>query len=230
MRVSLIMPIIVLPLRLIGILPVQKTTKSIYKIITALCCSVGLSLSVQAQQDPIFNDAPAAPRGWQPLVRALDALTPKVDTSLALTPKDITDRITALLNNGQNQDALSAIQKRLEQREANAEIGVDVQLLFLQGRAYSQLGQHEKAVESYRQLTVFYPELPEPWNNLATEYMRQHKLDLAKEALDMALLANPQFQLALQNQGELLLMLAHESFKNAGNTQRSKDTEYILQQ
>lgn len=186
-------------------------------------------LPAQAQStDTIFNDVPEAPRGWKPLIRALDALTPKVDTSVPMTPKDVTDRITLLLNNNQSQEALEAINKRLAQREANAEIGVDVQLIFLQGRAYSQLEQHEKAIESYKQLTVFYPELPEPWNNLATEYMRQDKLELAKEALDMALLANPNYQLALQNQGELQLMLAHKSFQQAGNTERSKDTQYIL--
>src|SRR5699024_1367542 len=105
-----------------------------------------------------------------------------------------------------------------------------VQLLFLQGRAYSQAGQHNEAIESYRQLTIFYPELPEPWNNLATEYMRQNKLDLAQEALDMALTANPNYALALQNKGELQLMMAHESFNRAGNTERTQDTEYLMQQ
>lgn len=201
---------------------------------TSFCAVLGLSLNVplvaHAQSTgAIFNDAPATPRGWQPLVRALDALTPSVDTSVPLTPQDITNRITALLNQGQNEQALQAIEKRLAQREASGEIGVDVQLLFLQGRAYSQLGQHTKAIESYRQLTVFYPELPEPWNNLATEYMRQHQLELAQEALDMALLANPNYALALQNYGELQLMLAHQAFQKAGNAERSKDTQYILE-
>lgn len=179
---------------------------------------------------PVQAQTQTAPtRGWQPLMNVLDALTPKIDTSLALTPKDITDRITQMLNNGQNQEALEAIQKRLQEREDNAEINVDVQLLFLQGRAQSQLGLSNDAIESYRQLTIFYPELPEPWNNLAAEYMRQNKLGLAKEALNMALLANPNYNLALKNQGELQLMLAHESFKKAGDAQRSQDTQYILQ-
>lgn len=216
--------------------PVQKRIKFINQVVMLLCCTVGLvflnqtQAQTQLKNEPIFNDTPTSPRGWKPLTRVLDALTPKIDTSLALTPKEITDRITNMLNQGQNQEALDAIQKRLAQRENNAEIGVDVQLLFLQGRAQSQLGLHDDAMESYRQLTIFYPELPEPWNNLAAEYMRQNKLGLAKEALDMALLANPDYKLALQNQGELQLMLAHESFKKAGNTERSKETEYILQQ
>ena len=178
--------------------------------------------------DAIFSEPTTKTRGWQPLVRALDALTPKIDTSLALTPKNITDRIIHLLDNDQSTEALEAINKRLSQRENRAEIGIDVQLLFLQGRAYSQLGQHPKAIESYKQLTVFFPELPEPWNNLAAEYMRQNQLHLAKEALDMALLADPNYRLALQNQGELQLMLAHRSFDQAKNTGRSNDTLYLL--
>ena len=200
-----------------------------YSWVAYLGCIVWAVAPVQAQTEPpIFPEANPEVRGWKPLVRALDALTPNIDTSLALTPKEITDRIALLLDNGQNQEALEAIEKRLIQRENQAEIGVDVQLLFLQGRAYSQLGQHPQAIESYKQLTVFYPELPEPWNNLATEYMRLDQLDLAKEALDMALLADPNCALALQNQGELQLMLAHRSFEKAQNTDRSKDTYYLL--
>ena len=204
----------------------QKRTPPVYRFVTWLCFAAALLYLT-----PALTQVQTAPtRGWQPLINVLDALTPKVDTSLALTPKDITDRITQMLNNGQNQEAVDAIQKRLQEREANAEINVDVQLLFLQGRAQSQLGRHNEAIESYRQLTIFYPELPEPWNNLATEYMRQNKLELAQEALSMALLANPNYQLALKNQGELQLMLAHESFKQAGATDRSTETNYILSQ
>lgn len=204
-----------------------------HHILGSLVCCLGttsaLLMPAFAQSpEPIFPETRAEIRGWQPLVRALDALTPDVDTSLALTPKDVTDRIAALLDQGQNEAALEAINKRLQQRENNAEIGVDVQLLFLQGRAYSQLGQHPKAIESYKQLTIFYPELPEPWNNLAAEHMRLHQLDLAKEALDMALLANPNYRLALENQGELQLMLAHRSFEKAKNADRTKDTFYLL--
>lgn len=201
----------------------QKRTNRVYRFVTLLCVTVALGYLTPTQAETTPT------RGWQPLVKVLDALTPKIDTSLALTPKDITDRITQMLNNGQNQEALAAIQKRLQERENNAEINVDVQLLFLQGRAQSQLGLPNDAIESYRQLTIFYPELPEPWNNLATEYMRQNKLGLAAEALDMALLANPNYQLALKNQGELQLMLAHESFKKAGDAQRSQDTQYLLE-
>lgn len=193
-----------------------------------LGAGIGASHAEQNDNNAIFNDKPNTPRGWQPLVRALDALTPKVDTSIALTPKEITDRITQMLNNGENEAALDSINKRLQQRENNAEIGIDVQLLFLKARALSQLKEHDQAIEQYRMLTTFYPELPEPWNNLGAEYMRQNKLDLAQEALDMSLQAQPNYSLALQNLGELQLMKAHQYFELAGNKQRSEETSYIL--
>ncbi len=210
-------------------LPVLKRHPILCSLAAILGLASGFLMPASAQPaEPIFSEATPEIRGWQPLVRVLDALTPNVDTSLALTPKNVTDKIGQLLDSGQNEAALDAINKRLQQRENNAEIGVDVQLLFLQGRAYSQLGQHPQAIESYKQLTIFYPELPEPWNNLAAEYMRLNQLDLAKEALDMALLANPNYRLALQNQGELQLMLAHRSFEKAKDPARAKDTQYLL--
>ena len=184
--------------------------------------AIVLSTALYAQPtEPLFNDPPAPVRGWQPLVNLLDALSPQVDTAIPPNAKDVTDRINALLDAGQNQEALELIQARLKQRESQAELGVDVQLLFLQARAYSQLAKHNQAIELYKKLTIFYPELPEPWNNLATEYMRQNKLALAQEALDMALLADPNYKIALENQGELQLMLAQQSFEKARTTQNT---------
>lgn len=183
------------------------------------------------EAEPIFENTPAPEGGWKGLARVLDALTPSVDTSLPLTPRQITQRIEALINQGRPAEALEAINKRLAQREARAEIGIDVQLLFLQGRAYSALGQHEQAIESYRQLTIFYPELPEPWNNLGAEYMRQGKAEMAREALEMALTAAPNFTTAKVNLGEVQLMLAEQAFSSAGSAGRvrSEQTQQLLQ-
>lgn len=196
----------------------------------------GLNLNVNAQtlnhSDPIFEPTATPEGGWKGLARVLDALTPSVDTSIPLTSSQVTLRISSLLNQGHPELALEAIEKRLQQREERAEIGVDVQLLFLQGRALSALGRHSEAIESYRQLTIFYPELPEPWNNLGAEYMRQGKAEMAREALEMALTAAPDFTTAKVNLGEVQLMLAEQAFKAAGNTgsERAQQTQEILQQ
>ena len=86
---------------------------------------------------------------------------------------------------------------------------------YLQGRALGALGRHDKAMAVWRQMTTDYPELPEPWNALAIEYARQGQLQLAREALDMALVSDPSFAPALENLGHVQMRLAQESFDRA---------------
>src|SRR5690606_18020124 len=98
----------------------------------------------------------------------------------------ITDRITTMLNQGQNQQALDIIEKRQAQLQAQGALGNDVQLMFLHGRALAALERHNDAIGVYLHMTTVYPELPEPWNNLAAEYVKQGKLNLAYDAIQMA--------------------------------------------
>jgi hypothetical protein len=62
--------------------------------------------------------------------------------------------------------------------------------------------------------------------------MRQGKLQMAQEALEMALAADPNYRVARANMGEVQLMLANESFKASGQLGqgRSQQTQQILQQ
>lgn len=166
-------------------------------------------------QDKLFNDAPKKDGGWQGLANLLEALAPNADTSIPLTPSEITDRIAAMLDQGKNQDALNIIEKREAQRKASGAAGTDVQLLFLKGRALAALNRHDEAIATYRSMTVLFPELPEPWNNLASEYTKQGKLDMARDALQMALTADPNYATARANMGEVQLMLAQRSFHEA---------------
>lgn len=164
---------------------------------------------------PLFKDEPEKEGGWKGLARLLEALTPGVDTSIPLKASQITDRIASLLNRGQNEEALQVIEKRSAQLEAQGAMGTDVQLLFLHGRALAALGRSNQAIDLYRNMTTLYPELPEPWNNLAAEYVKQGKLEMARDALSMSLQANPNYGTAKANMGEVQLMLARESFQRA---------------
>jgi len=164
---------------------------------------------------PLFKKEAVKEGGWKGLARLLEALTPDVDTAIPLTPSQITARIASMLNSGQNDEALRVIEKRSAQLEAQGALGADVQLMFLHGRALAALGRNNEAIDLYRNMTTLYPELPEPWNNLAAEYVKQGKLDMARDALDMALQANPNYGTAKANMGEVQLMLARQSFQRA---------------
>jgi tetratricopeptide (TPR) repeat protein len=201
----------------------------------AACINVRLQGSSAAANDKIFEDAPVKDGGWQGLARLLEALTPDIDTSIPLTPSQITGRISGMLDQGQNEAALEAIEKRIAQRQDNREIGTDVQLMFLHGRALAALGRHDEAERVYLDMTTRYPELPEPWNNLAAEYVKQGKLEMARDALQMALLANPGYGDAQANMGQIELLLAQQSFNRAARLgvgeagAKAQQTQSILQ-
>ncbi len=168
-----------------------------------------------ADNGKLFNDAPAKEGGWQGLAKLLQALTPKVDTSIPLTPSQITGRISNMLNEGQNEAALAVIEKRTAQLQQQGTMGTDVQLMFLHGRALAALGRDNEAIDIYRNMTTLFPELPEPWNNLAAVYVKQGKLDMARDALNMALASNPNYATARSNLGDVELLLARQSFQDA---------------
>ncbi|MGB3291281.1 MAG: tetratricopeptide repeat protein [Burkholderiaceae bacterium] len=182
-----------------------------------------VDLNASLENDPgkaafsgkLFNDPPPAEGGWKGLAKLLEALTPGVDTEIPLTASQITSRISQMLDEGKNEEALQVIQKRAAQLEQQGGIGTDVQLMFLHGRALAALNRHDEAISLYQKMTTLYPELPEPWNNLAAEYVKQGKLDMARDALTMSLAANPNYGTAKANLGEVQLMLAQESFRNA---------------
>ncbi len=177
--------------------------------------SAALAQSAPSVNEPLFNDPPVADQGWQGLANVLEALTPSVDTSIPLSPSQITDRIAAMIDDGRSQEALEIIDKRQAQRDASGEFGQDVQLMFLRARALANTGNTEEATLAYLDLTTQYPELPEPWNNLASLYIKQGNLDRAFDALNMALRANPNYTTAKANLAHVHLLKAYDLYRDA---------------
>lgn len=197
--------------------------------------TVHLNVPAGTTSSDLFGESHKPDGGWQALAHILQALTPSVNTELPLTPSQITDRINTMLNQGKAAAALDVIQKRIAQEQAEGGLGTDVQLMFLHARALSALGRHNEAIELYRHMTVQYPELPEPWNNLAAEYLRQGKLEMARDALQMALTADPGYTTATANLGQVQLMLAQQSFDRAARQgdgaarARARETQAVIQ-
>ncbi|MCF7696075.1 tetratricopeptide repeat protein [Mycetohabitans rhizoxinica] len=91
----------------------------------------------------------------------------------------------------------------------------DAQARFKRANVLAQLGRDDDAMAAYTALTQTYPELPEPYNNLAALYVKRGKLDEARVVLETALRASPGYALAQANLGDIYLRLAAESFKRA---------------
>ena len=117
--------------------------------------------------------------------------------------------ITVLLKSGKAADALAKADQRL------ASAPKDPQLRFLRGVAQADSGKPNDAIATFTQLTQEYPELPEPYNNLAVLYAGQNQLDKARTALEMAIRTNPSYATAHENMGDIYAKLAAQAYNKA---------------
>ncbi|PJX22261.1 hypothetical protein CAP48_15135 [Advenella sp. S44] len=161
------------------------------------------------------NGPNAREPGWQGLANVLKKLEPSVDTSIPETASDAANRLSAMITQGQAAQALREIEQRQNVNDRIIAPATDVQLLFLKARALAALGRAPQALEVYRSMTSSYPELAEPWNNMAALYLQSGLLEPAHEALKTALSINPRYGVALRNMGMVQLMLSQKAFADA---------------
>ena len=91
----------------------------------------------------------------------------------------------------------------------------DPQMRFWKAWITDRTGDKQVALDLYLSLTQDYPEIAEPFNNLAVLYAAKGQFSVAKEALDAALRANPNYADAHENMGDVLVQLANYSFKRS---------------
>jgi len=91
----------------------------------------------------------------------------------------------------------------------------DPQMRFLRGVILSEQGKLPEATVAFTQLTQDFPELPEPYNNLAALYASQSQFDKARTALEMAVKLNPSYGTAHENLGDVYARLAAQSYTRA---------------
>ncbi|EHK64330.1 tetratricopeptide repeat protein [Achromobacter arsenitoxydans] len=172
--------------------------------------------------------------GWDSLAKLLEAAKPSLDTRLEPSASQITTHIERLLNNGKNEEALAMIEKR--QADIKDQRGTDVQLMFQHARALAALDRTGEAIDVYTEMTTRFPELPEPWNNLAALYASRGELERAQDALQMALRADPGYAAARANLGDLQLMQALRTYKKAagdgvpGMQEKVREVETMLKE
>jgi Flp pilus assembly protein TadD len=125
--------------------------------------------------------------------------------------------ISQLLKLGKSAEAQTLVDAKLAVKPA------DPQLRFLKGVTLRQLGEQALAIDTFTQLTQDYPELPEPYNNLAVLYAAQGQYDRARVTLEMAIRAKPDYATAYENMGDVYARLANQAYNKAllidgGNT------------
>lgn len=91
----------------------------------------------------------------------------------------------------------------------------DPQARFVRAVALMTLQRDEEALAAFTAFTQTYPELPEPYNNIALLQVRAGRLELARQALEVALRNDPGHRAARANLGEVHLMLAVQAWEQA---------------
>lgn len=122
---------------------------------------------------------------------------------------DDTPAIDLAISQKQWPSALAQLDARLKTNPR------DVQAKFKRATVLARLNRDDEAITAFTEITQAYPELPEPYNNLAALYAKKGRYDEARVALETATKANPSYALAYENLGDLYLRLASESYKRA---------------
>lgn len=91
----------------------------------------------------------------------------------------------------------------------------DAQTRFLKGLILTQQNKPADAIGVFSALTADYPELPEPYNNLAVLYANQGQYDKARQALEMAIRTHPSYATAHENLGDIYAKMASQAYDRA---------------
>jgi Flp pilus assembly protein TadD len=120
-----------------------------------------------------------------------------------------------LLAKGELADALTKIDAFLVKRPK------DARGRFLKGVIYTQQKNSTEAIRIFTDLTQDYPELPEPYNNLAVLHAASGNYEQARLALVSAVQALPTFPAAHENLGDIYARMAAESYDKAAKLDKS---------
>ena len=117
--------------------------------------------------------------------------------------------IGKLLRGGQLDQALQKVDAYLASKPR------DAQGRFLKGLVLTEQNKTAEAVGIFTKLTEDFPELPEPYNNLAVLYAGQGQYEKARQSLEMAIRTHPSYATAHENLGDVYAKLASQAYDKA---------------
>ena len=108
------------------------------------------------------------------------------------------------------------LDKALEQ--ANAYLALkpqEPQMRFQKGLILTEQQKIPDAIKVFSSLSEDYPNLPEPYNNLAVLYASQGLYEKARGALEAAIRTHPSYSIAHENLGDIYAKLASQAYGKA---------------
>ena len=126
--------------------------------------------------------------------------------------------IAKLLRQGQHVQALERANQFLASKPR------DAQGRFLKGLILTEQNKVSDAIDVFTKLSQDYPELPEPYNNLAVLYASQGQYEKARQALEMSIRTHPSYATAYENLGDVYSKLASQAYDRALQLDSSNTT------
>ena len=167
-------------------MPLSRRTRAVAAALTTIAATFALAQSPPAVQDPRDMGEAGRKAYAESLHQAKDLLD----------RKQYAEAIAKL-------DALTAERPR------------ESQARFMKGVALTDQGKLDEAMTVFRAILADYPELPEPRNNLAVLYAQKGEYALARDELERAVQAAPDYAVAHENLGDVYARLATVEYEKA---------------
>lgn len=162
-----------------------------------------------------------------------DPLSPELSETVALpflsfliiepdpvTKNAVPSDVEKLVKARQFPEAITLINSRLKKAPKN------VQLRFLKARIQIEMGDLNQAKQTLIEITQQFPELPEPYNNLAAISASQDKWIEARDYLELALKLRPTYAIASANLGEIYVRLGAKAYEDAADSSQLNQRLY----
>ncbi len=143
------------------------------------------------------------------LIPLLSALSAALLISTAPAHANEAQEISRMLKQGQQEKALERANSYLAKNPK------DAQVRFIKGLILTEQNKTSDAIKVFTGITDDYPELPEPYNNLAVLYASQGQYDKARTALEMAINTHPSYATAHENLGDIYAKMASQAYDKA---------------
>jgi len=137
-----------------------------------------------------------------------------------VTKNGVPSDVEKLIRAKQYEQAQALIDTNLKKNPAN------VQLRYVKARLYIETRQWAQAQKALIEITQQFPELPEPYNNLAAIVANQGKWIEARDYLELALKLRPSYAIASANLGEVYIHLGASAYDNAATWAKLNQRQY----
>jgi len=137
-----------------------------------------------------------------------------------ITKNAVPSQVEKLIKARKYEDAITQINVDLKKTPGN------VQLRFVKARLQIEMRQFDQAKKTLVEITQQFPELPEPYNNLAAIAANQGQWIEARDYLELALKLRPTYAIASANLGEIYVRLSAQAYDDAAKNALLNQRQY----